>query len=85
MPDDGSSLNSFRLLSDAFSYPTSEHFEDNQRGPIQKAAQRQMIQFLKATDECTVLNGKKKTKKTTGRATNKEQVFQDFLVHMFAS
>lgn len=44
-----------------------------------------MISFLKATDECTVLEGKKKTKKTTGRATNKEQVFQDFLVDMFAS
>lgn len=44
-----------------------------------------MIQFLKAIDECTVLAEKKKTKKITGRTANKEQVFQDFLVDMFAS
>jgi len=33
-----------------------------------------------------VLGGENKnTKKTTGRAVNKEQLFQDFLVDMFAS
>lgn len=32
-----------------------------------------------------MLDERKKVKKSSGRAANKEQVFQDFLVDMFAS